>query len=79
MYFVYYSRVILQFLDFEKNKTFSIAIEWQNKRMTIETGDFRKMQDVKPLHAVSLQSCINLYSSTHDKDLQTSTAQNTTK
>lgn len=50
-----------------------------DKRMTRETGDFRKMQDVKPLHAVSLERCINLYSSTRDKAIQTFTAQNTTK
>jgi len=36
------------------------------------------MQDVKPILAVILQRCINLYLSTRDKELQTCTAQNTT-
>jgi hypothetical protein len=44
-------------------------MEWQNKRMAGETEYFRKMQDWKPINAVILKRCINLYLSTHDKDL----------
>lgn len=37
------------------------------------------MQDVKPIHVVILQGCVNLHLSTHGKDLQNFTVQNTKK
>ena len=64
---------------FQKNKIFNFALECQNKRIAGTTEDFRRMQDGKPIKAVTLQSSINLYLSTHDKDFLTFTAQNTTE
>jgi hypothetical protein len=47
--------------------------------MAEKTEDSRIMQDGKPINAVILQRCINLFLLTLDKDFLTLTTQNTTE